>query len=319
MISSKVCLILGAGASKPYGYPLGWELKQRIIQYCLSQPPYCAPPEKCSETWDKLERFARRFDHDDSATIDAFLETLPKDDELGRHGRMAIVAVLSTYEHKYDERAEWYDKIFAFLESKTDSASLKVVTFNYDRSLEFFLSRSIEKNGQSSPQVARERFQQVVEIEHVYGCFANLPNFPGKAAVSVEYASLTGHDLWKGGLERIQVIGEAMPEGEHICRSKQWIAESDYIVVLGFGFDHTNLNLIGLDNLPVGKFVFSSGFKLGGETRSRVRWSCTPTKFHFASENARIVTFLESSRLLISAAGGEPVGDVYRELGPGAP
>ena len=46
MSSPTVCLILAAGASKPYGYPLGWQLKERIIQYCLSKPPDCAPPEK---------------------------------------------------------------------------------------------------------------------------------------------------------------------------------------------------------------------------------------------------------------------------------
>ncbi len=118
MSSPTVCLILGAGASKPYGYPLGWQLKERIIQYCLSKPPDCAPPEKRAETWDKLEQFGRRFDQDQSATIDAFLSTLRREDELGRHGRMAIVAVLRTYEHCYEERKEWYEKNFEFLESK---------------------------------------------------------------------------------------------------------------------------------------------------------------------------------------------------------
>ena len=72
MSSPKTCLILGAGASKPYGYPLGWQLKERMIQYCLSKPPYCAPPDKRDETWDKLEQFAQRFDDDESPTIDLF-------------------------------------------------------------------------------------------------------------------------------------------------------------------------------------------------------------------------------------------------------
>ena len=319
MSPPKTCLILGAGASKPSGYPLGWQLKERIIQYCLSKPPYCAPRGKRDETWDKLEQFAQRFDDDESPTIDAFLNKLPKEDELGRHGRMALVAVLSTYEHAYDEREQWYDKVFAFLESTTDFTPLRVVTFNYDRSFEFFLTRSIEKHHQLSMQAARERFQEVVEIDHVYGYIANLPHFSRSRGLTVEYAQLTGHDLWKAGLEGIQLIGDAMPVGEHISRSKQWIAESDYVIVLGFGFDHINLNLIGLDSLSAGTFLFCSSFKLNAETRSRVRWSCTPAKVHFAGEDTDIATFLRSSRLLSSTVSREPVERVYARLGPGIP
>ncbi len=302
-----------------YGYPLGWQLKERIIQYCLSKPPDCAPPEKRAETWDKLEQFGRRFDQDQSATIDAFLSTLRREDELGRHGRMAIVAVLRTYEHCYEERKEWYEKNFEFLESKPNSNSLKVVTFNYDRSFEFFLSRSIERHHNIPAQEARKRFQQLVEIEHVYGCFADLPGFSTNLATSVEYAELTGHDGWKGGLERIQLIGEAIPNGPHVRRSKEWIQKSDYIIVLGFGFDYTNLSLIGLDDLSSEKFLFCSGFKLTAETRSRVRWSCAPAKVHFAREDADIGRFLDSSRVLSSVIDREHVERAYARLGPGVP
>ena len=317
MACAKTCLILGAGASKPYGYPLGWQLKERIIQYCLSKAPYCAPPEKLSETWHRLEQFARRFDEDDSTTIDAFLNTLPKNDELGRHGRMAIVAVLSAYEDAFDERERWYGSVLDLLEAPGDFTSLKIITFNYDRSFEFFVSRYIQRRDKSSPQTAREKFQQQVEVEHVYGCYAKLPHFAGANAIAPEYGSLTGHDSWKGAIENIQLIGEEMLKGEHVCRATEWIASADYIIILGFGFDHTNLNLIGLDSLPAGKFVFSSGFRLPNETRSRVRWSCIPTKFYFAGANASIETFLEESRILSFAARGEPVEDFYRRVGSG--
>ena len=99
---------------------------------------------------------------------------------------MAIVSVLRAYEHCYEERKEWYEKIFEFLESKPNSNFLKVVTFNYDRSFEFFLSRSIERHHNIPTQEARKRFQQLVEIEHVYGCFADLPGFSTNHATSVE-------------------------------------------------------------------------------------------------------------------------------------
>ena len=232
---------------------------------------------------------------------------------------MALVAVLSTYERAYDEREQWYDNVSAFLESVTDSRPLRVVTFNYDRSFEFFVARSIEKHHQLSMQAARERFQRVVTIEHVYGYIANLPHLSQSRGLTVEYAQLTGHDLWKAGLEAIQLIGDAMPDGEHISRTKQWISESDYVIVLGFGFDHANVNLIGLDSLSAGKFLFCSGFKLNAETRNQVRWSCTPARVHFARQDANISTFFQSSRLLSSALTGEPAENAYARLGPGTP
>ena len=34
MSPAKTCFILGAGASKPYGYWLGSELKREILRYC---------------------------------------------------------------------------------------------------------------------------------------------------------------------------------------------------------------------------------------------------------------------------------------------
>ena len=100
MNRENICLILGAGASRPYGYPVAWQLKERAIQYCLSKPVDCAPKVLLSKTHALLERFALRFDSDDSRSIDAFLTRLAtgnaEDIELSRHGRMAIAAVLST-------------------------------------------------------------------------------------------------------------------------------------------------------------------------------------------------------------------------------
>src|SRR5271163_5011571 len=93
-----LCIILGAGASKPYGYPLGGELKQRIIQYCISKPQDCAPEENLYETWGHLEAVAQRLDFSQAQTIDQFLEEFRgvidgRDYELGQHARMAVAAV----------------------------------------------------------------------------------------------------------------------------------------------------------------------------------------------------------------------------------
>lgn len=320
MSPSNVCFILGAGASKPYGYPLGWQLKERIIQYCLSPPPLYLPRDLLSKTQAKLKEFAHRFDEDDSPTVDAFLKKLPKDHALSIHGRMAVVAVLGACEHAYDPKKKdwWYDLILPLLKLE---AEIRIVTFNYDRSLEYFLSRSLERtellSEEARKEEARKRFNERIDIAHVYGCLARLPYFQEKWKRAFEYGALTGRGSSIGSKE-IDFIWDPRRNGEFLSRSKQWILESDYVIALGFGFHHTNLNLIGLDNLPGGKSVFSSGFRLAAETRNQVRWTCAPAKFHFASENATIAGFLKGSQLLGSVAKGEPVADAYARLGPGA-
>jgi hypothetical protein len=103
---NRVCLVLGAGASKPYGYPLGFELKQRIIQYCLSKPQDCAVPSELKKHHEILEDVAHRLDTSASLTIDQFLDEFrnciehTNDWEIGQHARMAVAAVLFRHEYQ---------------------------------------------------------------------------------------------------------------------------------------------------------------------------------------------------------------------------
>ena len=143
----KMCLVLGAGASKPYGYPLGFELKQRIIQYCISKPPDCALPKDLVHHQKILEDVARRLDGSPALTIDhfldefrAYLEHTP-DWELGQHTRMAVAAVLLRHEYRTEIMDGWYNDLARHLSTRDCRTPLRIITFNYDRSLEYMLTQ----------------------------------------------------------------------------------------------------------------------------------------------------------------------------------
>jgi hypothetical protein len=317
MEPGQTCLILGAGASRPYGYPLGWQLKERVIQYCLSKPRDAAPRTLLSNTHATLEEFACRFDIDGSPTIDAFLAKLIAggEHELSRHGRMAIVAVLSTYERPFIAARGWYPQLAQFIGSDERASPLKIVTFNYDRSLEAFFCQYLETKF-GTPE-AKRRFAQLIEIKHVYGSLAELPLLARNPATAVEYGSITGHGKWKGGLERVKLIGEGVADSEAILVCKQWIRRAEAIIVLGFGFDPVNMALIGLDRLSTRNFVFCSGFGLTADTRGRVRSLCIPAPVHFGAPDADIATFLENSTLLSMVMRGDSADKVNARLGAG--
>src|SRR5712671_6905977 len=74
---AKTCLILGAGASKPYGYPLGEELAQKIIACGMEGRNNWAEPgglrEAKSRAITVASRFAKCRIAKPNMTVDEFL------------------------------------------------------------------------------------------------------------------------------------------------------------------------------------------------------------------------------------------------------
>lgn len=318
----KTCLILGAGASKPYGFALGRDLKTLILKYCASKPTDCAPDE-VEKTWGVLEHFARKFEEDSSETIDQFLLTLPdgeEERELREHGKMALARVLGNDEipvnNPRDRYRDWYEDAFRCADLLSQAGEkLRVVTFNYERSFEYYGSLAAQECLGGSVQDSRSRFQDQIEIAHVYGQLLPLPwiiDGSSRDDPVAEYGDIAGWPAWKAR-EKMRTVNLGTPCPATRDRCCRWIREAEYILVLGFGYDDSNLKHIGLDRVDAGKFIFSSGFKLEEKCRNRVRSSIPPT-VHFAGEHVDIATFLRTSELLDSAAKGKPAEHVFKML-----
>jgi hypothetical protein len=94
MIANRTTLILGAGASKPFGYPTGAELRQQIIKRVgmrFQDPVY--------------EELLNRFRWSLVSSIDAFLAE-SENHHLQDIGRVAIVAALAKAEAR-DQTPDW--------------------------------------------------------------------------------------------------------------------------------------------------------------------------------------------------------------------
>src|SRR5437660_2575658 len=97
-LKKKTVLVLGAGASMPYGFPSGDELRQRIITSLKNFPTKVGPARPLENLLNALGIEAYHVQHfrDELAraphiTIDRFLENRP---EFERIGKLAITATL---------------------------------------------------------------------------------------------------------------------------------------------------------------------------------------------------------------------------------
>ena len=174
MITSPTVLVLGAGASMCFKFPSGQKLKQNILsnynQYDLLIGQLGYTDRNTQEFVDALRASGR-------TSVDAFLEHRP---DLVDIGKIEIALDLMTHEKYtllFEAENNWYDYLFQQMDCEfTDFPKNKItfITFNYDRTLEFYLFNAlINSYGKKEAEVAEILNQ--IPIIHVHGKLGNLP------------------------------------------------------------------------------------------------------------------------------------------------
>lgn len=143
MIEEKTVLILGAGASKPYGFPLAYELRDEIVK----DDPYATQSRFLNElNYDEEAYldFKEDLAHSGYSSVDAFLENRNKWLDIGKY---AIAFNLLTYEKNigfklfppHQPKDHWYEVLWQKLSTqswqKFKENKIHIITFNYDHSL----------------------------------------------------------------------------------------------------------------------------------------------------------------------------------------
>lgn len=248
----KKVLVLGAGASKAYGYPVGQELRQQIIEL---RPDDARSVGIVSEFHNTAEledflKFQQAFRLSQLYSIDAFLARRP---EFAQVGKLAIAAILLSKENEgnlFSEAAgkdHWYQYLFNSLAKdgweEFSFDDLSVVTFNYDRSLELYLLMTMQATYNVSRDEASKRLK-TLRIVHVYGCVCDaLPGFAGyiKADGSLDPEKAAAA---AGGL---QVIPEGRTDSRTLIEARALLRKANAICFLGFGFDSMNVERLASD------------------------------------------------------------------------
>lgn len=271
MITRKTTLILGAGASFPYGFPLGETLKNNIVNQILypqSVQRFDLPKLliNLGHKKEKIQDFALKLKKSNYMSVDAFLEEW---EEYVPVGKIAIAANLIDKEmedHLINEndKGRWYHYLLNLLGGREDflSNQLSVVTFNYDRSFEYFLYYTLKARF-NLPEIKIIEYTKSIPVIHVHGQLG-LPLF--EDSEGRDYQNTLNEDVLSRYANQINIIHENLHNTGAFQNARRIIKDSDLLVFIGFGFHRKNIERLMLKENFKGEKIFCTFYaKAEGE------------------------------------------------------
>lgn len=256
MIIKPTLFILGAGASIPYGYPSGATLRNQICEGSRGVSTELARNISTSFDFSAVDvmEFAREFQQSRIASIDSFLAKRPEYSDLGK---AAIATLLIPHENdsvfdEVDADEDWYFQLWNALVAGVHSLEelalnqVRVLTFNYDRSLERYLHLAIKHTFNVSDEVALDALGYF-KIEHVYGSLGQFGL--SDANQTRTYRGKINAIHLNIAVSSIRVIPEARDNDQVFTNAKDAFSWAKHVCLLGFGFDQLNVERLGFRDI----------------------------------------------------------------------
>lgn len=240
MTKTPTVLVLGAGSSKHLHYPLGRELVNTILQ------------DKSTNKYltnhvhpDIITSFYKKLSRSDPPSIDSLLGLYGGYKEIGKFLIAKALKSIEDVDKLFPPHDPgWYRQLFEYAFDSDNGfrdSNIKIVTFNYDRSLEAYIYWRLVDGFDMHPPVAREMMTHL-PIEHVHGILGAFPE--------VEYGPVKNLDTLWSIAESIQVISEIEDVSFGFCsqsfeKANTYIKEAERVFFMGFGFHEDNMRRLG--------------------------------------------------------------------------
>lgn len=264
MIREKTVCILGAGASVPYGYPTSRELRKDIISNFIENYKRMFSPEGIEENtkYNDYKSFVESFNHSSNASIDQWIAY--NSESRKDIGAEIIAFQILDYEKKSFFREEvpavyqkedWYSYLLnrmisgpIDLDANIQENQISFISFNYDRSLEYFLHESLIHtfDGAIGPTEINKKLNQI-PIIHIYGRLERF-NWEGGNS-NTEYREGSQSFKRHPHTSSLKTIFEDRQNNPEIEKAKELISDAEKIYFLGFGYAEENLSILDIPKI----------------------------------------------------------------------
>lgn len=257
MILAKTVFILGAGASAPYGFPLGQGLRELICDLDGSQHAAAEILRRAGFTDTEVAAFAQEFATSGLRSIDAFLANRTDWEKVGKAALAAFLLRSERLEalNSVDGvrgRSDWYGELWNSMvadvqrpEQLIQKNAIKFITFNYDRSLEAFLHGAVRATFKLDDSEAFAVWSQF-PIHHVYGSLGDYEPGVGHGVYGLPKGNgNTETAAIEQACASIKVV-PAVRHAEDDAVARAMLTWADRVLILGFGFDPINCHRLGI-------------------------------------------------------------------------
>lgn len=241
MITVPTVLVLGAGASAPYGFPSGSGLRDGVIDM-LSNPQSSSFRQlrQMGFRSNLLADFGKALSYSGMSSVDAFLEHRREFIEVGKVAIAQALIPLESERNLFYAQRKWYQYVFERMSTTFDEFQdnkISILTFNYDRSLEHFLVTAIKhKFGKSESESASKLNN--LKIIHLHGQLGLLPWQGGDGR---PYEPAADDVFVKNAAEQIKIVSEDMSGAPEFAVAHEILRSAAKVIFVGFGYNPTNL------------------------------------------------------------------------------
>ncbi len=240
-------IVLGAGASKPYGLPLGRELRDLVLRI-RDDDRSAKLLRRFGVSTNEFREFRSDLQMSAISTVDAFLEQRPK---WMKVGKIAMALALDGKENEEElfppnhPRDHWYESLWQALNCSSwpslKRKQIRVISFNYDRTLECYLCGVIANNYRITRAKASDWLREDF-IVHPHG---TLGDYKGERLHWLSSDRSDEYRRVKQAVDNIVVISEANPKTKAFIVARKILEESHNYIFLGFGFHRQNMRRLG--------------------------------------------------------------------------
>jgi hypothetical protein len=253
LISQPTVFVIGAGASAPYGLPLGGGLRTDILERYRDTAGHTPHLKKTTSFGqDQIDVFTNALRYSGLQSVDAFLERRPEFMEIGKSVMGIELLHAEVHERLWQTGNNWLTYLYSHMvgNSLQEFANNKVafVTFNYDRCIEHFFFISLKNSfGKSDEETAQ--IVEKIQMVHLHGRLGYLPWQKGQSKIEFGDNQIDVRKM-KIVTKEIKVVHE-----DHTLDGRDadfnlahvMLVNARRVYLMGFGFGVQNVQRLKLD------------------------------------------------------------------------